>query len=114
LTCARSRERFAVNVTRAVWVPTITGGLMNRHTRIAVRLEVALATIGATLFVLTLIYPRWIEALTGLEPDSGSGAAEFLVAGAFLLMAICSSVLAWRTRRRLARQPSREAGVTGA
>jgi hypothetical protein len=87
---------------------------MNRHTRIAVRVEVALATIGATLFVLTLVFPEWIEALTGLEPDSGSGAAEFFVAGAFLLTAISMSVLARRTHRRQASQPSRGARVPGA
>lgn len=73
---------------------------MARHARIAVRLEVALAMIGATLFALSLVFPRWIEALTGLEPDAGSGNAELFVASAFLMMAICCSVLAWRTQRR--------------
>jgi hypothetical protein len=83
-------------------VPTMTGGVMKIHARIVVRLELALATIGAALFVLSLVFPQWIEALTGLEPDSGSGAAELLIACAFLLLAVCSSVLAWRTHRRLA------------
>lgn len=73
---------------------------MNRHARVAVRLEVAFAMIGATLFALSLAFPRWIEALTGLEPDSGSGHAELSVASAFLMMAICCSTLAWRTQRR--------------
>jgi hypothetical protein len=38
------------------------------------RIEVVLAVISAVLCVLTLVFPEWIEELTGLEPDAGSGA----------------------------------------
>ena len=66
------------------------------------RLEVALAVIGAALFALTLVFPEWIEELTGIEPDNGSGAAEFVVAGIFLLTAVVSGVMARRTYLRRA------------
>jgi hypothetical protein len=66
--------------------------------RARVSIEVVLAVISAALCVLTLVFPEWIEELTGLEPDAGSGALEWLVAGVFLVAA----VLARRDYRRLA------------
>jgi uncharacterized membrane protein len=65
------------------------------------RIEVVLAIISAALCILTLVTPEWIEALTGLEPDSGSGALEWVVAGVFLVAAVVSAVLARRDYRRL-------------
>ena len=65
------------------------------------RIEV-LAVISAVLCVLTLVLPEWIEELTGLEPDAGSGALEWIIAGAFLVAAVVSAVLARRDYRRLA------------
>jgi hypothetical protein len=66
------------------------------------RIEVVLAVISAALCVLTLVIPEWIEELTGLEPDSGSGALEWIIAGVFLVAAVVSAVLARRDYRRLA------------
>jgi hypothetical protein len=66
------------------------------------RIEVVLAVISAALCVLTLVIPEWIEKLTGLEPDSGSGALEWIIAGVFLVAAVVSAVLARRDYRRLA------------
>jgi hypothetical protein len=65
------------------------------------RIEVVLAIISAALCILTLVTPEWIEALTGLEPDSGSGALEWVVAGVFLVAAGVSAGLARRDYRRL-------------
>jgi hypothetical protein len=67
-----------------------------------VRIEVILAVISAVLCVVTLISPEWIEELTGLEPDAGSGTLEWLIAGAFLVGASISAALARRDYRRLA------------
>jgi hypothetical protein len=61
-----------------------------------------LAVISAVLCVLTLVFPDWIEELTGLEPDAGSGALEWIIAGIFLAAAIVSATLARRDYRRLA------------
>jgi hypothetical protein len=63
---------------------------------------VIIAGLGVALFALTLIFPEWIEATTGLDPDAGSGALELVIAGALLVAAIASAVLARRNRRRLA------------
>lgn len=70
--------------------------------RARVSIEVVLAVISAALCVLTLVFPEWIEELTGLEPDAGSGALEWLVAGVFLVAAVVAAVLARRDHRRLA------------
>jgi preprotein translocase subunit SecG len=70
--------------------------------RTRLRIEVVLAVISAALCVLTLVFPEWIEELTGLEPDAGSGALEWIIAGVFLVAALVFSVLARRDYRRLA------------
>jgi polyferredoxin len=52
------------------------------------RLEAALCALFTALTIITVIWPTWIERLTGLEPDGGSGAAEWgivLVLGAAAL-----------------------------
>ncbi len=59
-------------------------------------------SLSAILFALTLVFPQWIEALTGVEPDGGSGALEFVISGVFLVAAIAFGVLARRDYRRLA------------
>lgn len=66
------------------------------------RLEVVLACISIALFCLTAVFPEWIEATTGLEPDAGSGALEFLIAGVFLLASVVCATLALRDHRRVA------------
>jgi hypothetical protein len=75
---------------------------MESRLRRRLRVEVVLAGLSAALFVLTLVFPEWIEALTGLEPDAGSGALEWLIAGALLVAAVVSAILARRDYRRLA------------
>jgi hypothetical protein len=75
---------------------------MKSQLRKRFRVEVILAGLGIVLFALTLVYPEWIEALTGLEPDAGSGALEFAIAGVLLLVALASALLARRDYHRLA------------
>ena len=73
-----------------------------KQLRRRLRVEVVLAVISAILCALTLVFPQWIEELTGLEPDAGSGALEWIIAGVFLVSAVVSAVLARRDHRRLA------------
>jgi hypothetical protein len=75
---------------------------METQLRRRLRVEATLAGLSAALFALTLVFPEWIEATTGLKPDAGSGALEFVISGALLLVAIGSAVLARRDHRRLA------------
>jgi hypothetical protein len=58
--------------------------------------EAIVAAVGAVLFVLTLFTKEWIELLTGLDPDRGSGAVELALALGLLGVAACS---AWLARR---------------
>jgi len=60
-------------------------------------IEAVVAGIGALLFVLTLITREWIEILTGLDPDGGSGAVEFGLAIGLLAVAALSAWFARRT-----------------
>jgi hypothetical protein len=53
------------------------------------------------LAVLTVVNREWIEELTGLEPDAGSGALEWLIVIAFGLAAVLLGRMAWRDRQRL-------------
>lgn len=66
------------------------------------RIEFGLAVASATLFAVTLVFPDWIEALTGLDPDAGSGAAELVVSAVLLLGSVWAATLARRDHRRLA------------
>lgn len=66
------------------------------------RVEMALAVISAVLGIATMLFPEWIEELTGLDPDAGSGALEWIITGAFLVAALISALLARRDTRRLA------------
>ena len=63
------------------------------------RLETALAVILAVLAVVTLFWPRWIEVLTGLEPDAGSGEAEWGIVVLLAVLALAAGLLARRDYR---------------
>lgn len=73
-----------------------------KRLRRRLRVEVVLAVVSAAVCVLTLAFPEWIEESTGLQPDAGSSALEWIVAGVFLAAALVSAVLARRDYRRLA------------
>jgi hypothetical protein len=52
------------------------------------RLEAIVATMLGISAALTLCSPRWIEILTGLEPDAGSGETELGVVAAIAALAL--------------------------
>jgi hypothetical protein len=66
-----------------------------------VRLETALATVFAVAAVATMIWPTWIESVTRLEPDGGSGTAEWWLVIVLGLLAVVSALLARRHYRAL-------------
>jgi hypothetical protein len=75
---------------------------MEPRLRSRAHIAVLPAGVGAALFVLTLVFPKWIEAVTRLEPDAGSGALEWIIAGSLLVAAVVSAALAHRDYRHLA------------
>jgi hypothetical protein len=56
-----------------------------------------LQALFIVLAVLAVAAAHWFEVLTGLDPDAGSGLLEYLIAAAFLALAITCHWL--RTRR---------------
>jgi hypothetical protein len=67
---------------------------------IRARIEVILAALFAVGAVATLIWPTWIESLTGLEPDKGTGEAEWWLVGLLGLAALIAAILARRDFRK--------------
>jgi hypothetical protein len=62
-------------------------------------LELALAILSSALLVLTLVWRDWIEKLTGLDPDSGSGSVEWATVAALLALAVCLITVSTREWR---------------
>lgn len=65
-------------------------------------LETGLAIVTGILFVITLVQRDWIEVVFGVDPDSRSGALEWLMVGVLLVATIALFALAnyeWRKAR---------------
>ncbi len=62
--------------------------------------ESTLAIAAAVLAVVTAVNAEWIEWLTGLDPDGGSGALEWTLVGVFAVGAVLAGGLARRDLRR--------------
>jgi hypothetical protein len=71
------------------------------------RIQVGLAAVAAALAVLSAVLPEWIEALFGVEPDAGNGAAEWAIVLGLLVVAV---VLGARGRSDLRSLRTAEAG----
>jgi hypothetical protein len=65
-------------------------------------MEGLLAAVSGVSAVLTLLWKDWIEILFRVDPDRGSGAAEWLVVVGSLGAAVALSALARREWRRVA------------
>ncbi len=72
------------------------------RSRRRVWIEAASAAAAAVLFGVTLLWPAWIEAVTGLDPDHSSGLLEWSVVFGFAACTISLSLLAryeWRKQQ---------------
>ena len=68
-------------------------------TRRRALIESVLAGVFALGTVATLIWPTWLEFLTGLEPDGGSGEAEWWLVALLGVATVVAGVLARRDLR---------------
>ena len=68
--------------------------------------EAITATLGLVLFVVSLFSREWIEALTGWDPDGGSGAMELGLAIGLLTVSAVSTLAARRVYRRVTAAPA--------
>lgn len=71
------------------------------NAKLKMRLEIALALASALVFIVTLLWPQWFEALTGAAPDGGDGALEWGVAAGAAACAVAAALLARADWRRL-------------
>jgi hypothetical protein len=67
--------------------------------------EAGAGVITTALFLATLLYPQWIEALFRIDPDNASGWLERLIVGGLLVVTITLLSLArheWRKTTAIA------------
>jgi hypothetical protein len=64
-------------------------------------LETALATASALLAVVTIFWTEWIELVFRVDPDNGSGAAEWIVVIVLAGLSAVSALAARLEWRRL-------------
>jgi hypothetical protein len=82
---------------------------MQRQLSAAFWLELVLSLVSALLTVLVVAWPDWIERVFGVDPDAGSGASEWGIALAFIVVTLTLAALTGRTWRR----DRRSAGYLG-
>ncbi|MBB5502185.1 ABC transporter permease [Paraburkholderia sp. MM5384-R2] len=63
-------------------------------------LECSLAVVSGAALIVTLIWPRWIEMIFGVEPDVGNGSAEW---GVTIGLAVFTTLLVTLARREWSR-----------
>jgi hypothetical protein len=75
---------------------------MSDGIRVRFWFESSLACLTTLLAVVTVVHRTWIESVFGIDPDQGSGAAEWLIVLAALAIAVSAAYFArqeWRHRQ---------------
>ena len=75
--------------------------MTNQHPRPRFWAEAISAMAVAVLASLTLLWPDWIESLTGTNPDHGNGSFEWMLVIGLAVVSAALSLLAWREWRRV-------------
>lgn len=66
-------------------------------------LEAAMFPVTGSLLTAAVVWPHWIEGVSGISPDSGDGSMEWLIVSVLLVVAVMSFLTAryeWRVRQR--------------
>jgi hypothetical protein len=85
-------------------MPKRQTGAISMKEKLGVRFwsESILASVSASLAVLTLVWPDWIEGVFGVDPDHHNGSLEWaVVAGCCIATVVCMA-LARREWQRIA------------
>ena len=72
---------------------------MRRNFRPVFWIEVSLAAITALLALVTPVFPDWIEAVSGWDPDQHDGSVErMIIVGLFVvtLVLVAAATVEWR------------------
>lgn len=64
------------------------------------RTEAILATIFASLAIVTMVWPAWLEVVFSIDPDAGNGSLEWILTVSFGLLAVATALFARRDFRR--------------
>jgi undecaprenyl pyrophosphate phosphatase UppP len=62
-------------------------------------IEGVLASAAGVLAIVSLFWHDWIETIFGIDPDRGSGSAEWLVVvslATIMVIFVCAARLEWR------------------
>lgn len=68
---------------RRFWVETVTGA------------------VSGILGIITPMWPDWIEAISGWDPDGHDGSLEWMIVAGLLLITVMMIALAARSWRRI-------------
>ena len=80
---------------------------MRRNFRRLFWVEVVLAAITSLLALITPVFPDWIEALTGWDPDQHDGTVEWMIVVGLFVVAIGLIAAATHEWRRTTAAASR-------
>jgi hypothetical protein len=74
------------------------------------RVETVLSVLFAIGTAATLVWPTWLETLTGLEPDQGTGESEWWLVLLLGAAALVTAALARRDYRAARSRPGATSG----
>jgi 4-amino-4-deoxy-L-arabinose transferase-like glycosyltransferase len=70
------------------------------------RIEIVLSVLLGMATILTAVWPTWIEALFGFDPDGGNGTTERWIVVVLAVITIAVAALARRDLRIVRRRTS--------
>jgi hypothetical protein len=75
------------------------GAVTSRSPRTRFWIETVSGGLAAVLAIVTSVWPDWIEALFGADPDHGNGGVEWATVGLLAAVALSCAIAArveWR------------------